>query len=404
MFLLIDRGSMRFIDVNPAVTRLLGYSREEMLAMGPQDVLPVSRAELEQSYDALIASPSATGMMNSYYRCKDGSRLPFESTRRVLRSGGNWIIAAISRDIRERIEAQQALRDSEARFRQTFELAGSGIAHVDLDGHFLRVNRSLCAILGYASEELVGRTVRELSHPEDLNTTADGRARVRSGELESARFQKRYLRKDGATVWVDLTIALVRDGEGRPLYEIAVFDDDTERVQAEERIQRLAHHDSLTGLPNRLLFNDRLLQAISLAKRDAGQVALLYLDLDGFKPVNDALGHAAGDELLQGVAARIRRLLRDSDTVARIGGDEFTVILPGIGGREEAEAVAGKITAAVAAPYQLGGKKQSVNVGTSIGVAVYPADGLDADALIKAADAAMYSVKQAGNGSRFRAA
>jgi diguanylate cyclase (GGDEF)-like protein/PAS domain S-box-containing protein len=529
MFLLIDRGSMRFIDVNPAVTRLLGYSREEMLAMGPQDVLPVSRAELEQSYDALIASPSATGMMHSYYRCKDGSRLPFESTRRVLRSGGSWIVAAISRDIRERIEAQQALRDSEARFRQTFELAGSGIAHVDLDGYFLRVNRSLCAILGYASEELVGRTVRDLSHPDDHGKTDAGRARVRSGELESARFQKRYLRKDGAPVWVDLTVAVVRDGEGRPLYEIAVFDDDTERIKAElalrdsaeelrlfadnvpamtvswdenlhclfankryaeffgipienilgrhvreilgdavyreiegyftqmlqghpvtyerthrmkngelrhieikllphtanqgrvlggfsvttditehklaeERIQRVAHHDSLTGLPNRLLFYDRLLQAISMAKRDAGQIALLYLDLNGFKQVNDALGHAAGDELLQGVAARIRQLLRDSDTVARIGGDEFTVILPGIGGREEAEAVAGKITAAVAAPFQLGGHEQNVNVGTSAGIAVYPADGLDADALIKAADAAMYSAKQARSGDRSRTA
>jgi diguanylate cyclase (GGDEF)-like protein/PAS domain S-box-containing protein len=525
MFLLIDRHTMRFVDVNPAVTKLLGYSREEMLSMGPQDVLPVSRRELEMSYDALIASPSTTGMMNSYYRCKDGSRLPFESTRRVLRSGGSWIIAAISRDIRERTEAQRALHESEARFRQTFELAGSGIAHVDLDGCFLRVNRSLCAILGYSAAELVGRTVKDLSHPEDLNITVEGRARVRSGELESARFRKRYLRKDGAPVWVDLTVAVVRDGEGRPLYEIAVFDDDTERIRAEdalrqsaeelrlfadnvpamtvswdenlrcrfvnkryadffgtpiestlgrhvreilgeavyreieghfaqmlqgrpvtyqrthrlktgelrhieihllphigdqgkilggfsvttditehklaeERIQRVAHHDSLTGLPNRLLFNDRLLQAISHARRDAGRIALLYLDLDRFKPVNDALGHAAGDELLQGVAARIRQLVRDSDTVARIGGDEFTVILPGIARREEAEAVAAKIIAALAAPFRLGGQRHSVDIGTSIGIAIYPADGQDADALINAADAAMYGAKQAGRNRR----
>jgi diguanylate cyclase (GGDEF)-like protein/PAS domain S-box-containing protein len=528
MFLMIDRRTMRFIDVNPAVTKLLGYSREEMLAMGPQDVLPASREELEKSYDALIASPLTTGMMNSYYRCRDGSRLPFESTRRVLRSGGGWIVAAISRDIRERTEAQRALLESEARFRQTFELAGSGIAHVDLEGRFLRVNRSLCQILGYSEAELAGRTVGELSHPEDRYCTAEGRARVRSGELESARFQKRYLRKDGALVWVDLTVALVRDGAGKPLYEIAIFDDDTERIKAEralresaeelrlfadnapamtvswddklrcrfvnkryaeffgtpidntvgrhvreilgenvyreiegyfaqmlqgqpvtyqrthrtkegearhievkllphisdhgkvlggfsvttditehklaeERIQRVAHHDSLTGLPNRLLFNDRLLQAISLAKRDARQIALLYLDLDGFKPVNDTLGHAAGDELLQGIAARIRQLVRDSDTVARIGGDEFTVILPVIARREEAEAVADKIIAAIAEPFQLGGEKRGVRIGASIGIAVYPSDGQDADALIKAADAAMYGVKKSGSGSRLRA-
>ena len=180
--------------------------------------------------------------------------------------------------------------------------------------------------------------------------------------------------------------------------------DITEHVLAEERIQRVAHHDSLTGLPNRLLFNDRLEQAISLAKRDSRQFALLYLDLDRFKPVNDSLGHAAGDEILQAVAARIRREVRESDTVARVGGDEFAVILPDIAGREEAETVAKKIIAALATPFQLGSQKQSVYIGTSIGIALYPADALDTDALVKAADAAMYSAKQGGSSFRFCAA
>jgi diguanylate cyclase (GGDEF)-like protein len=169
-------------------------------------------------------------------------------------------------------------------------------------------------------------------------------------------------------------------------------------------MQSVAHHDSLTGLPNRLLFNDRLHQQISLAKRESRQFALLYLDLDRFKPVNDALGHAAGDELLQAVATRIRHQVRESDTVARVGGDEFTVILPGIARREEAEIVARKIVAAVATPFQLGSRKQSVDIGTSIGIAIYPADARDADALVKAADAAMYSAKQAGNSLSFCAA
>lgn len=169
-----------------------------------------------------------------------------------------------------------------------------------------------------------------------------------------------------------------------------------ERKRAEESIQRLAHHDSLTGLPNRLLFNDRLDQAISLAKRDSRQFALLYLDLDRFKAVNDTLGHAAGDELLQGVAARVRQQVRESDTVARVGGDEFTVILRDISRREVAELVAGKITAAVAAPFQLDKRKYSVDIGISVGVAVYPSDGQDADTLVRAADAAMYNAKQVG--------
>ena len=153
-----------------------------------------------------------------------------------------------------------------------------------------------------------------------------------------------------------------------------------------------------------MLFNDRLSQAISLAKRDSRQFALLYLDLDRFKPVNDTLGHSAGDELLQGVAARIRRQVRESDTVARVGGDEFTVILPDIARPEEAETVAKKIISALAAPFQLGGRRQSVDIGTSIGIALYPADARDADALVTAADAAMYSAKQVGSSFRFFAA
>ena len=466
------------------------------------------------------------------------SRLGADGTERHISISGDPVFDAsgafkgyrgVGRDITERKNAESALRESEARFRLTFELAGSGIAHVSLDGRFLRVNRSLCAILGYSDKELLERTVKELSHAEDRDKSDAERARVRSGELESTRLQKRYLRKDGATVWVDLTVALVRDAEGKPLYEIAVFDDDTERKKAEsalresvdklrlfadnvpsmtvsydenlrclfanrryadffgispaniigkhlreivgeqdyreievhfaqvlqghpvtyqrtrklpngepryievkllphvgdrgkvlgcfavttditehklteERIQRVAHHDGLTGLPNQLLFNDRLSQAISLAKRDSHQFALLYLDLDKFKPVNDALGHSAGDELLKAVATRIRQLVRESDTVARIGGDEFTVILRDIARREEAETVARKIIAAVATPFQLGSQKHSVGIGTSIGIAIYPADARDADGLVKAADSAMYSAKQAGNSFRFCAA
>ena len=192
--------------------------------------------------------------------------------------------------------------------------------------------------------------------------------------------------------------------QGKVLGCFAVTTDITEHKLTEERIQRVANHDSLTGLPNLLLFNDRLGHAISLAKRDSRRFALLYLDLDKFKPVNDTLGYAAGDELLQFVAARIRRQVRESDTVARIGGDEFAVILPDIARREEAETVARKIVAAVAAPFELGAQKRRTDIGTSIGIAVYPADGADADALVGAADAAMYSAKQAGNSFRSCAA
>jgi len=181
----------------------------------------------------------------------------------------------------------------------------------------------------------------------------------------------------------------------------AVTNDITEHMLAEERIQRMAHHDSLTGLPNRLLFNDRLNQALTLARRDASRFALLYLDLDQFKPVNDTMGHAVGDELLKSAAARIRRQVRESDTVARVGGDEFAVILSDIARREDAAIVAEKIVGALAAPFQLGSPAQSIEIGTSIGIAIYPADAQDADALVGAADAAMYRAKQTGSSFRF---
>ena len=242
IIVLIDRERMRYVDANATAYRLLGYTRQELLAMGPQDVLPISRKDLERSYDALSADATLTGSIRSHYRCKDGTLLPFESTRQVLLSGKARIIVAVSRDIRDRIAADAALRASEERFRLTFELAASGIAHVGLDGRLLLVNQSLCEILGYSKDELVGRSVKEISHPEDRDVTDTERMRVRRGESDAARIEKRYLRKDGSTVWVDLAIAVVRDAGGKPAYEIAIFDDITERKEAEAALHR-AHEE-----------------------------------------------------------------------------------------------------------------------------------------------------------------
>ncbi len=239
MILLIGRESMRYIDVNPAVCSLLGYSREEMLEMGPQDLIPVARATLEASYDALIANPSVAGSQHSSYRCKDGSHLPFESTRHVLLSEGRWIIAAISRDIRDRIAREQVLQESEARFRQTFELAASGMAHVDLDHRFLRVNRKLCEMLGRTADELIGHRATEFSYPDDLAASASMRARVLLKEVEAGSIEKRYLRHDGSLVWASVNAALVCDSAGSAEYEILVLEDITERRKQRERIEQL---------------------------------------------------------------------------------------------------------------------------------------------------------------------
>ena len=263
-------------------------------------------------------------------------------------------------------------------------------------------NKVFAEFFGLAVEDIIGKHVREVLGEEVYREIEGHFVQVLQGH--PVTYQRTRKLQNGESRYLEIKLLPHIGDQGKVLGCFAVTTDITEHKLAEERIQRVAHHDSLTGLPNRLLFNDRLDQAISLAKRDSRQFALLYLDLDKFKPVNDTLGHTAGDELLQAVAARIRHQVRESDTVARVGGDEFTVILPDIARREEAETVARKIIAALATPFQLGSQKQSVDIGTSIGIAVYPADARDADALVKAADAAMYSAKQAGNSFRFCAA
>ncbi|HEY5292697.1 MAG TPA: PAS domain S-box protein, partial [Burkholderiales bacterium] len=242
-----------YLGVNKAWEEFFGIPRENFLGKEVQDLYPQNpevvrkhhamdeelwRHPGRQSYEITVAAKGGRMRDTIYYK----ATLPGEE------GGVAGLIGTIV-DITERKQADSALRESEARFRLTFELAGSGIAHVSLDGRFLRVNRSLCAILGYSEKDLVGRTVKELSYPEDRDKTDAARSRLRSGELESTRLQKRYLRKDGATVWVDLTVALVRDAEGKPLYEIAVFDDDTERKNSETALRESeARFRSLTEM------------------------------------------------------------------------------------------------------------------------------------------------------------
>ena len=356
--------------------------------------------------------------------------------------------------------AVRSLRYSEARFRKTFELAASGMAHVGLDGSILRVNRRLGEILGYAESDLVGRSLREISHAEP-----GGR-------------ERRFLRKDGSTVWVDLTVAPVNDPDGVRQYDIAVVEDITERRQAEARraahtryqeaiagfgqaalamrdpaeltdealrtvrralatdevawsagalrvpgaltdearsfldtagsllstgLQRiesemrvsfLAQFDPLTGLPNRALLADRFSQMILQAGRRGCMLGVLFVDLDDFKLVNDTLGHGGGDALLKEAARRLQSAVRPGDTLARISGDEFAIVLADLARAEDAALVAQKLLERIAEPFTLAGRETFITA--SVGIAAYPGDGADADTLLGAADAAMYRAKQSG--------
>jgi diguanylate cyclase (GGDEF)-like protein len=232
---------------------------------------------------------------------------------------------------------------------------------------------------------------------------------LRSGRHDDAFYQALWTTLDEAGVWqgevwnrrrngevypVWQNITAVRDGEGRVTQYIGIFSDITEKKLSEDRIQRLAHYDVLTGLPNRLLFNERCQHALRRAKRERHQVALLFLDLDRFKHINDSLGHPAGDRLLRAVADRLRAAVREEDTVARLGGDEFVVILEDLSEAQDAALVSRKLLKALGEPFLLDGRE--LHITPSIGISLYPRDGGDVTALVKNADAAMYRAKEAG--------
>jgi diguanylate cyclase (GGDEF)-like protein/PAS domain S-box-containing protein len=338
------------------------------------------------------------------FRGFEFSRRAIDGSERHLAISGDPVFGAagtfegyrgVGTDITERKRAEQGLRDVAHSLRVFADNVPVMTASLDLDLRYRFANQRFGEYFGLDVADIVGKHLREFL-----------------GEAVYVEIERHYLRAlQGHPVTYE-RICTLASGEARHLEVkilpdigdqenvmgcFTVTTDITEHKLVEERIKHVAHHDSLTGLPNRLLFNDRLSQALAAAKRDARQFALLYFDLDRFKPVNDVLGHAAGDELLKKVAARTRKLVRESDTVARVGGDEFTVILPDAG-HEEAEIVARKIVEALALAFEIGGAKQMVNIGASVGIAIYPTDARDAKALVMMADASMYQAKQAASG------
>ncbi len=285
------------------------------------------------------------------------------------------------------------LRESEERYASMVELAAIGISHVDLDGRFIHANRQLCDMLGYSRDELLTLTVKQISHPEDELVTAADSARLHAGEIDSYKAEKRYLHKDGHVIWVSLAVACKRGTDRRPLYDVSIVEEISARRAAEERIQYLATHDELTGLANRAMFSQMLAHAIQKHRRYGRSFAVLFLDLDRFKIVNDSLGHEAGDELLRDIAARIRKVVRASDVVARFGGDEF-VLLVELPDRDAAAAVARSLLSTVLKPVRLLG--QECRVTASIGITMCPHDAGDVSTLLKNADLAMYLAKEEG--------
>jgi diguanylate cyclase (GGDEF)-like protein len=220
------------------------------------------------------------------------------------------------------------------------------------------------------------------------------RAQLLAGEIATYAVERRSVRKDGGVIWTNRTISLVRDAAGSPLYFIRVIEDITERKRLQQDLQHVAHHDPLTQLPNRALFYDRLTHTLAQAQRRSWTTGLMFVDLDGFKKVNDTLGHGVGDQLLRQVSERLTQCVRAEDTVGRLGGDEFAIILSELAHEQDGGLVAQKVIDALAKPFQIDGSE--ISVTASIGITACPSDVRNADALISHADAAMYDAKKMG--------
>jgi diguanylate cyclase (GGDEF)-like protein/PAS domain S-box-containing protein len=523
-------AALRYVYVSPGARAILGYAPEALLGKTPFDLMPPDEVRAK---DALV-------------RVIVESRAPLDQveSRRIHRYGHEVIVETsglplfdaegrltgyrgVTRDITRRKEMERELRENEAHLRGIVEHAPIGLATVSLEGRFLEVNRSLCEIVGYEKAELERMTFQQVTHPDDLAPDLDNAKRLLAGEIPFYKMEKRYIRKDGRVVWVQLTGSLLRDAVGAPLHFVAQVEDIsdrkaaeqrlrqaleladgvihaipdllfevdqhgtyvniwaqtpellaapkaallgrtldevlpadsaavaaaslreadekrrsfgmvmplplpqgmkwfelsvakkdgvaepdkrfivlsrdiTERVKTQEQLRQLAYYDTLTELPNRRFLLEKLDWALTQAKRYRRSLAVMFLDLDRFKQVNDRLGHDFGDRLLKAVAARLNETVRHGDIVSRPGGDEFIIVLTEISQPADAVLVAAKIIEALATPVEIG--PHQIEIGTSIGIAIYPVDGMDdARELMKKADSAMYMAKQSG-GNRYHLA
>ncbi|WP_053156324.1 bifunctional diguanylate cyclase/phosphodiesterase [Pseudomonas sp. Pf153] len=377
------------IEVNEGFSRITGFNSALSVDRSTLDLgIWVNLNERKQMLD-LLQRDGFVRDFSCHIRRNDGQIRLCEVSSRPLPIGNENCMLTIARDITERHLMQEKLQQAATVFESTAE----GVLITDTQQHISAVNRAFTEITGYSETEALGHTPRLLAsglHDSAFyaamwhQLTAEGHWQ---GEISNRR-------KNGELYPSWLTISAVRNREQQITHFVAVFADISSLKHAQAKLDYQAHHDPLTGLPNRTLFESRLLSALNSQQENGGQGAVLFLDLDRFKHINDSLGHPVGDLLLKGIAVRLREQLRDIDTVARLGGDEFIILLPGLQQPSDAEHIAQKLLNCFAAPFQAG--EHEFFISASIGTSLYPQDGCDVATLVKNADAAMYRSKAKG--------
>ncbi len=400
-FSCVNDGEWSMSYLSEGCFELTGYHSEELI--GSQRLSSYNAITHPDDLPAVMgAIDRAIALREPYvveYRiraCSGQEKWLWEKGRGIYDSQGNpTSLEGFITDITDLKQAERALRQAEQKYRSIFENAVEGIFQTTATGHYLTANPMLAKIYGYDSPAELMASLTDIRHQlyVDTNRREEFIRLLREQEAVWG-FESQVYRKDGSIIWISENARAMWDEQGQLIGYEGTVEDITQRKQAEATIRYQAFHDLLTGLPNRVLFTDRLPLSLANARRDGSLLAVMFLDLDRFKTINDTLGHAIGDQLLQAVATRLSSCLRDGDTVSRWGGDEFTLLLTQIHAVEDAARVAQRLIEVLKPAFYLAG--QELYISSSIGIALYPHDGTDAQTLLKNADAALYRVKEQG--------
>ncbi len=389
---LLEPATGAILDANARTTELFGYTQGEVTSLTIDDLSDGNPPYTRQGLMAVLSEvlPGKRGVFEWLARDRAGRRFWVEVGPQQATIGGEARVLVVVRDISERKKTEERLRQSATVFESTLE----GVVITDPQGRIVATNRAFSTITGYAEDEVLSQDPRLLASGRHERSFFQDMWRS-IGQTGSWQGELWNRRKNGEVYPEWLTISTVRDAAGAIVNYVGVFSDISRIKQSEEKLDHLAHHDPLTGLPNRLLLQSRLAHALEQAQRHRHQVAVLMVDLDLFKNVNDSLGHPAGDQLIRVVAQRIRQRLREEDTLARVGGDEFVVLLEQLPRAEDAAIVAQAILGVMSEPAALSGGHE-VYVSGSVGVSLFPNDGVDATQLMRNADTALYQAKAQG--------
>ena len=383
---------------NAVFTTLTGYDLPDLVGRSIEDIVPPSaRARHIDQRRRFIEGGRVRTMgrhLNLALLRRDGSELAVDIALAPIVLGGRpWTITLVRDDSAERT-ASRARDEIEQRFRLAFEENMAPMAFTDLDDRCIAVNDAFCAMVGRNREQLLAGDSSVFTHPEDLGITESVQQRLLAGDVERVRYIKRYVKPDGRVIVVEISKSTARDEHGGILYFVNSERDITDELELADQLAHQALHDPLTGLANRALFDDRLTQAFERVDRYGGFGAVLLIDLDDFKGINDTRGHVTGDELLSAVAGRMQAVTRSSDTLCRFGGDEFLYLAEGLSSEEEAQQVAARLLGVFNEAFAMSGTV--VEQRASIGVVTFDARRDDRETLVRDADVALYEAKREG--------